>query len=149
MNKDTFSGFHPAVNLAFFAAALGMTMFILQPVYLLISFVSACAYLLYFQGKKGMLRQVGYLVPLLILMAILNPLTSGIGNTSGSTDVSKIPTSFLKAHSVKNSTHHTLQTISKRSIQRFITFNIKKRSKNLLLFFAFLAVFLFGNTEIN
>lgn len=81
MNKDTFSGFHPAVNLAFFTAALGMTMFILQPVYLLISFVSACAYLLYLQGKKGMLRQVGYLVPLLILMAILNPLFNHEGTT--------------------------------------------------------------------
>ena len=37
MNKDAFSGFHPSVNLAFFVAALGMTMFIQQPVYLLIS----------------------------------------------------------------------------------------------------------------
>lgn len=37
MNKDAFSGFHPSVNLAFFVAALGMTMFIQQPIYLLIS----------------------------------------------------------------------------------------------------------------
>ena len=59
MNKDAFSGFHPSVNLAFFVADLGITMFIQQPVYLLISFVSGCAYLLYLQGKKGMLRQVG------------------------------------------------------------------------------------------
>jgi len=73
MNKDAFSGFHPAVNLAFFAAALGMTMFIQQPVYLLISMVSGCAYLLYLQGKKGMLRQVGYLLPILLLTAVLNP----------------------------------------------------------------------------
>ena len=81
MNKDAFSGFHPAVNLAFFVAALGMTMFIQQPVYLLISFVSGCAYLFYLQGKKGMLLQVGYLVPILIMMAIMNPMFNHEGVT--------------------------------------------------------------------
>ena len=81
MNKDAFSGFHPSVNLAFFVAALGMTMFIQQPVYLLISFVSGCAYLLYLQGKKGMLRQVGYLVPMLVMMAIMNPMFNHEGVT--------------------------------------------------------------------
>ena len=50
MKNDAFSGFHPGVNLAFFLAALGMTMFIRQPVYLLISLVSGFAYLLYLLG---------------------------------------------------------------------------------------------------
>ena len=81
MNKDAFSGFHPAVNLAFFVAALGMTMFIQQPVYLLISLISGCTYLLYLRGKKGMLRQVGYLLPILILMAIINPMFNHEGVT--------------------------------------------------------------------
>ena len=81
MNKDAFSGFHPAVNLAFFAAALGMTMFIQQPVYLLISMVSGCAYLLYLQGRRGMLRQVGYLLPILVMMAVMNPLFNHEGVT--------------------------------------------------------------------
>lgn len=81
MNKDAFSGFHPAVNLAFFVAALGMTMFIQQPVYLLISMISGCAYLLYLQGRKGMLRQVGYLLPILVMMAIMNPLFNHEGMT--------------------------------------------------------------------
>ena len=81
MNKDAFSGFHPAVNLAFFVAALGMTMFIQQPVYLLISMISGCAYLLYLQGRKGMLRQVGYLLPILVVMAIMNPLFNHEGVT--------------------------------------------------------------------
>ena len=59
MNKDAFSGFHPAVNLCFFLAAMVITMFINHPVFLLISLLSSCGYLLYLQGKKGMLRQVG------------------------------------------------------------------------------------------
>ena len=81
MNKDAFSGFHPSVNLAFFAAALGMTMLIQQPVYLLISMISGCAYLLYLQGRKGMLRQVGYLLPILLMMAVMNPMFNHEGVT--------------------------------------------------------------------
>ena len=81
MKNDAFSGFHPGVNLAFFVAALGLTMFIQQPVYLLISMISGCAYLLYLQGKKGFLRQVGYLVPILVMMAIMNPMFNHEGVT--------------------------------------------------------------------
>ena len=81
MNKDAFSGFHPVVNFIFFLVALGVTMFIQQPVYLLISMISGCAYLLYLQGKKGFLRQVGYLVPILVMMAIMNPMFNHEGIT--------------------------------------------------------------------
>ena len=81
MKNDAFSGFHPAVNLAFFGAVLGMTMFIQQPVYLAISLLSGCGYLLYLQGKGGMLRQVGYLLPLLLMMAVMNPLFNHEGLT--------------------------------------------------------------------
>ena len=81
MKNDAFSGFHPGVNLAFFAGALGLTMFIQQPVYLLISMVSGCAYLCYLQGKSGMLRQVGYLVPILLMMAVMNPMFNHEGVT--------------------------------------------------------------------
>lgn len=81
MKNDAFSGFHPAVNLAFFVASLATTMLIQQPVYLLISLFSGCAYLLYLQGRKGILRQVGYLVPILLLMAVANPLFNHEGLT--------------------------------------------------------------------
>ena len=81
MKNEAFSGFHPIVNLAFFVTVLGMTMFIMQPVYLTISIFSGCAYLLYLQGRRGMLRQVGYLLPLLIMMAVMNPLFNHEGMT--------------------------------------------------------------------
>lgn len=81
MKNETFSGFHPAVNLAFFVAVIGMTMFIMQPVYLIISLFSGCAYLLYLHGRRGMLRQVGYLLPLLLAMVVMNPLFNHEGMT--------------------------------------------------------------------
>ena len=81
MNKDAFSGFHPAVNLAFFATVLGTAMFIQQPVYLLLSLGSGCAYLLYLYGGRGMLRQVGYLLPVMLLTAVMNPVFNHEGLT--------------------------------------------------------------------
>ena len=81
MKNETFSDYHPVVNLAFFTSVLGMTMFIMQPVYLVISLLSGCAYLLYLQGRRGMLRQVGYLLPILLGMAVLNPLFNHEGMT--------------------------------------------------------------------
>lgn len=81
MKNNAFSGFHPAVNLAFFLAALGMTMFIQQPVYLLISLISSCIYLVYLQGGRGALHQAGYLLPVMLLMALLNPLFNHEGLT--------------------------------------------------------------------
>ena len=81
MKRDAFSGFHPAVNLAFFSAAIGLSMFLLHPVYLTISLTCGCAYLLYQQGSRGGLRQVGYLVPVLLGMAVLNPMFNHEGVT--------------------------------------------------------------------
>ena len=81
MRNDAFSGFHPAVNLAFFLVALGLTMFIQQPVYLLISLGSGLCYLLYLQGPRGALRQAGYLLPVMLIMALLNPLFNHEGLT--------------------------------------------------------------------
>ncbi len=81
MKNDAFSSFHPGVNLAFFLAALGLTMCIQQPVYLLISLVSSALYLVYLQGGRGALRQAGYLLPVMLLMAFLNPLFNHQGMT--------------------------------------------------------------------
>lgn len=81
MKNEIFSRYHPIVNLAFFAAVLGMTMFIMQPVYLIISLACACAYLFYLKGRKGMARQVGYLLPILLAMAVINPLFNHEGLT--------------------------------------------------------------------
>ncbi len=81
MNRDAFSSCHPGVNLAFFAATLGMTMFISHPVCLLISLTTGLMYLRYLKGTRGMLRQVGYLLPFLLAMTLLNPLFNHEGMT--------------------------------------------------------------------
>jgi len=81
MEHETFSGFHPLVNLAFFVGVLGLTMFISHPVFLLISLISGCLYLYYLCGGRGFVRKVGYLLPFCLAMAILNPLFNHEGVT--------------------------------------------------------------------
>ena len=81
MKRDAFAGFHPSVNLAFFAAAIGLSMFLMHPVFLAISLVCGGGYLWYLQGAKGFVRQVGYLLPMLVFTAVLNPLFNHEGVT--------------------------------------------------------------------
>ena len=81
MRRDAFAGFHPAVNLCFFAVAIGLTMFLMHPVFLAISLVCSGAYLWYLQGARGFWRQVGFLVPVLVFTAALNPLFNHEGVT--------------------------------------------------------------------
>ena len=65
MKNESFSGFHPVVNLAFFVAVLGTTMFIMNPIYLVISILSSCTYLAYLKGGKGFFQQSEVLFHLL------------------------------------------------------------------------------------
>ena len=81
MRRDAFAGFHPAVNLCFFAVAIGLSMFLMQPVFLMISLLCSGAYLWYLQGAVGLRRQVGFLVPVLVFTAALNPLFNHEGVT--------------------------------------------------------------------
>lgn len=81
MKQDAFAGFHPSVNLAFFAAAIGLSMFLMHPVFLTVSLLCSGTYLWYLKGAKGFARQVGYLLPVLLFTAVLNPLFNHEGVT--------------------------------------------------------------------
>ena len=72
-NKDTFSSYHPMVNFVFFALVLGCTMFFMHPVSLCISFGSAFCYALYLKGWKAVRFFLLYLLPMMVMAAVLNP----------------------------------------------------------------------------
>ena len=57
MKRNAFAEFHPVVNLCFFAATVGMSMFLMHPVFLTISILCAGCYLWHLQGGRGLLRQ--------------------------------------------------------------------------------------------
>lgn len=81
MERDAFAGFHPAVNLCFFAAVIGLSMFLMHPVFLLLSLVCSSCYLWYLLGTKHFLRQLGFLLPVMLFTAVLNPLFNHEGVT--------------------------------------------------------------------
>jgi energy-coupling factor transport system permease protein len=80
-NKDTFSSYHPIINFLFFALVIGCTMVINHPVCLAISLVCSMAYAIYLNGKKAIRFNLAFMLPMLILTALLNPAFSHQGVT--------------------------------------------------------------------
>lgn len=81
MNKDSFSGFHPVINILYFAAVIGFAMFFNHPVFLAISLLCALTYSIYLNGKKAVRFNLVFMLPTLLVTAALNPLFSHQGAT--------------------------------------------------------------------
>jgi energy-coupling factor transport system permease protein len=71
--KDTFSGYHPLVNMLYFAAVFAFSMILSHPICLAISFVCAFFYALYLNGGKALRFHLKYMLPMLFLTALINP----------------------------------------------------------------------------
>ena len=72
-NKDTFSSYHPFVNLIYFCLVLGFSMFLMHPVCLAISLFCAVFYHSSLNGKKSFSFIIKFALPILLLTAIINP----------------------------------------------------------------------------
>ena len=72
-NRDAFSGYHPLVNFLFFLLVLLFGMCFMHPACLVISLGSATAYNLYLKGRKGLRFSLRFLLPMMVLAAVLNP----------------------------------------------------------------------------
>lgn len=80
-NRDAFSGYHPVINFLFFTLVLGCTMFFMHPVSLCISLVSAFHYGVYLKEWKMVRFFLLYLLPMMVMAAILNPAFNHEGAT--------------------------------------------------------------------
>ena len=78
--KDAFSKCHPAVNFLFFAGAIGGSVLIQHPMYLLVGILTGATYYLLLNGRKGWKMLLGMAILFLFLMAI-NPLFNTFGET--------------------------------------------------------------------
>ena len=81
LNRDTFSGYHPLVNFLYFAMVLVFAMCFMHPLCLLISLGSATAYNIYLKGRKGLRFSLRFLLPMMVLAAVLNPAFNHEGAT--------------------------------------------------------------------
>jgi len=81
INKDTFSSFHPLVNFLYFGLVLLFSMVFMHPVCLGISLVSSIIYSVYLNRKKAVRFSLLYMLPLLIVTALINPAFNHEGKT--------------------------------------------------------------------
>ena len=78
---DSFSSYHPIINMFFFMLVLVFSMFFMHPACLVISFISAFTYSIYLNGKKALRFSLIFILPILIITALVNPLFNHKGGT--------------------------------------------------------------------
>lgn len=71
--RDSFSSCHPVINFIYFAAVIAFSMFFLHPVLLGISLSCAILYSICIHGRKAVKFHFCYMLPMLLAVAILNP----------------------------------------------------------------------------
>ncbi len=87
-NRDSFSGYHPVVNFIYFGLTIGFIMFIMHPVCLVVSLISALTYSLYLNGRKAVRGYMMYMLPMAVAAATVNPAF----NHRGATILAYLPT---------------------------------------------------------
>lgn len=70
---NAFSGYHPTVNLLYFALVICFAMVFLHPASLAIALACAFAYSVKLGGRKSLKFNILYMLPLLLVSALVNP----------------------------------------------------------------------------
>ncbi len=78
---NEFKTYHPIVNFIYFAFVIGFSMFLMHPIALGISLGCSFLYSCMLQGGKGAKRNLSYMLPMLLAMALVNPLFNHEGVT--------------------------------------------------------------------
>ncbi len=81
IEMNEFKTYHPIVNFTYFIFVIGLSCFLMHPVCLGISLVSGFAYSVVLKGKKAIKTNLIYMLPMLIVMALVNPLFNHQGVT--------------------------------------------------------------------
>ena len=78
---DAFSYLHHVVSFTFFAFVITLSMFLNNPVCLALSLFCSLANALYLNGKRAVKLSLAFLLPMIILVAIINPVFNHQGVT--------------------------------------------------------------------
>lgn len=69
---DSFTEFHPIVNLAYFVSVIGFTIFHMHPVCLMIAVISSTVYAVCLNGRKKVRFSIRFLLPVCVFAVIVN-----------------------------------------------------------------------------
>lgn len=76
---NEFKSYHPIVNFTYFVFSIGFSCFFMHPVCILISLV--CSFVCSSLSDKSTITKLKYILPILMLMALINPLFNHKGVT--------------------------------------------------------------------
>lgn len=80
-NRDTFSGYHPAINFLYFGLVLLFSMCFMHPASRAISLCCSLAYSIYLNGRKAVRFSLRYLLPMMAIAMLVNPAFNHEGAT--------------------------------------------------------------------
>ncbi len=78
---NEFKRYHPVANFLYFAAVIGFSMVVLNPVCLIISFFASVCYSIILNGKKAAKFDFMFILPMIFVAALINPLFNHEGAT--------------------------------------------------------------------
>lgn len=78
---NEFKTYHPIVNFIYFVFVIGFSIFFMHPICLLISMVCSFVYSVMLIGKRRIKINLIYMLPMLVIMALINPLFNHEGVT--------------------------------------------------------------------
>ena len=80
-NSDSFSKYHPIVNMIYFCIVLLISMFSMHPVIICISLAMSVVYSVYLKGIRKVVMGFRYLILMSLMIIIINPLFNHEGMT--------------------------------------------------------------------
>ena len=81
MKQDIFGAFHPVINFVYFVLVIGCSMFLMHPVFLLLSCIGGMAYYIYLKKWKAFKTALWLMLPVFLISAVVNPLFNHKGVT--------------------------------------------------------------------
>lgn len=78
---NEFKSFHPVVNFFYFWFAILFSMFLMHPVCLVVSLFCGLLYSFLLKGKKSVKNKLIYMIPIIVVTTIVNPLFNHEGAT--------------------------------------------------------------------
>lgn len=78
---SSFAELHPIVNFTYFVVVIGISMFSMHPIFLGMTFFVSFYYSIWLKGKKAIKFNLGSMLPIIVFMAVINPLFVHRGKT--------------------------------------------------------------------
>ena len=78
---DSFGSSHPVITFTYFMVMVIFSMIFLHPLWMILSFGGAFLYSLFLKGSKALVFFAGFVLPVMVVSSLINPLFNHQGMT--------------------------------------------------------------------